>query len=70
MHSHVVIRMMLLTSLPHFILVVSNCRNPSLGLATKVRAYEGASKEGSLGVTFHGLGNARESEGMNPHTPK
>jgi hypothetical protein len=27
-------------------------------------------QEGSLGVTFHALENARKCEGMNPHTPK
>ncbi len=46
------------------------CRNPSLGLATKARAYEGTSQEGSPGVTFHAPESARECEGMNLHTPK
>jgi hypothetical protein len=27
-------------------------------------------QEGSLGVTFHAPGSAKECEGMNPHTPK
>jgi hypothetical protein len=44
--------------------------NFSLGLVTKAKACEGASQEGSTGVTFHALGSARECEGMNPHTPK
>ncbi len=46
------------------------CRNPSLRLVTKVRACKGAGQEGSLGVTSHTLGSAKECEGMNPHTPK
>ncbi len=46
------------------------CRNPSLGLATKVRAYEGVGQDWSLGVTFHVPMNVGECEGMNPHTPK
>jgi hypothetical protein len=33
------------------------CRNPSLGFATKVTTCEGASQEWSLGVTFHALGS-------------
>jgi hypothetical protein len=44
--------------------------NPSLGFATKVRAYKVAGQEGSSGVTFHVLENAKECEGMNLHTPK
>jgi len=27
-------------------------------------------QEGSLGVLLHALGNARECEGIDPHTPK
>jgi hypothetical protein len=46
------------------------CRNPSIGLTTKVRAYKGANQEWSLGITFHALGSVGECEGMNPHTPK
>jgi hypothetical protein len=46
------------------------CRNPSLGLTTKARAYKVASQEGSQGVTPHALGNVKKCEGMNPHTPK
>ncbi len=45
-----------------------SCRNPSLGLATKVKACKGASQEGSLGVTSHAIKNVRECEGMNPLT--
>jgi hypothetical protein len=37
---------------------------------TKARACKGANQKLSLGVTFHVLENARECEGMNPHTPK
>jgi hypothetical protein len=36
------------------------CRNPSLGFVTKARVYKGAGQEGSLGVTFHVLGNVGE----------
>jgi len=46
------------------------CHNPSLGLVTKTRAYEGTGQEGNLGVTFHAPRRAKECEGMNPHTPK
>jgi hypothetical protein len=46
------------------------CRNPSLGLATKARACEGAGQVGRPGVTFHALENVGECEGMNLHTPK
>jgi hypothetical protein len=46
------------------------CRNPNLGLATKVKACKVAGQEGSLGVISHVLGNAKECEGMNPRTPK
>jgi hypothetical protein len=48
----------------------SMCCNPSLGLATKAKAYKSASQEGSPGITFHAPRNAKECEGMNPHTPK
>jgi hypothetical protein len=42
-------------------------RNPSLGLATKVKACKSAGQKGSPGVTFHAFGSAKECEGMNPH---
>jgi len=48
---------------------VYNCCNPNLGLVTKAQACK-AGPRVSLGVTFHALGNAREWEEMNPHTPK
>jgi hypothetical protein len=60
----------------------NNCHNPSLGLATKAKAYKGVSQEEAreskqeeevreshhklLGV----LESVREYEGMNLHTPK
>jgi hypothetical protein len=47
-----------------------NCRNPSLGLATKARACKVAGQEGSLRVTPHAPGSVRKCEGMNLHTPK
>ncbi len=46
------------------------CRNLSLGLVTKARAYKSAGQEGSPGDTFHAPENAKECEGMNPHTHK
>jgi hypothetical protein len=46
------------------------CCNPSLGLATKVRACKGVGQEGGSKVTFHAFGNVKKCEGMNPHTPK
>jgi hypothetical protein len=46
------------------------CHNPSLGLATKVRACEGANQEWNRGDTFHAFGSVGKCEGMNPHTPK
>ncbi len=49
---------------------VMPCRNLSLGLATKARAYKGANQEGSPGLTSHAHGSAKECEVMNPHTPK
>jgi hypothetical protein len=36
-----------------------NCFNPSLGLATKVRAYKVVGQEGSPGVASHDHGSAR-----------
>jgi hypothetical protein len=45
------------------------CCNPSLGLATKARAYKVVSQEGSLGVTSHAPRSARGCEKINPHTP-
>jgi len=37
---------------------------------TEARAYKLVGQEGSLGVTSHAPGSAKECEGMNPHTPK
>jgi len=37
---------------------------------TNARACKRESQEGSLGVTSHALGSARECERMNPRTPK
>jgi hypothetical protein len=52
------------------LIILINCRNLNLGLATKIRACKGEGQKGSPRVTFHVLGSARECEGMNPHTPK
>jgi hypothetical protein len=46
------------------------CHDLNLGLATKARACKSAGQEGSLGVTFHAPGSAKECEGMNLYTPK
>ncbi len=46
------------------------CHNPSLGLATKERAYKGAGQKWSSRVTFHAPESVRDYEGMNPHIPK
>jgi hypothetical protein len=46
------------------------CRNPSLGLTTKVKACKVAGQEGSPGVTPHAPGSVGKCEGMNPHTYK
>jgi len=42
-----------------------DCRNPSLGLATKARACKGVSQERSLRVTSHALRILEECEEMN-----
>ncbi len=47
-----------------------NCRNPSLGLATKARGCKVAGQEGSPGVMPHAPKNVKECEGINLHTPK
>ncbi len=41
------------------------CRNPSLGLATKTKAYKGAGQKRSPGVTIHALGRLRVWESEN-----
>jgi hypothetical protein len=46
------------------------CHNPSLGIATKVRPYKGASQEGSPGITSHAPRSVGKCEGMDPYTPK
>jgi hypothetical protein len=46
------------------------CHNSSFGFTTKAKACKGAGQEGSSRVTFHVPGSVKESEGINPHTPK
>jgi hypothetical protein len=46
------------------------CHNPNLGLTTKARGYKVANQEGSLGIMSHAPKNARECEGIDPHTLK
>jgi hypothetical protein len=45
------------------------CRNPNLGLATKVKGLQDYGSRGSLGVTLYIPGSVRKCEGVNPHTP-
>jgi len=52
------------------IIIQLDCRNPSLGLATKARACKSAGQKGGLGSTSYIPGSARECERMSPHTPK
>ncbi len=47
-----------------------NCRNFSLGLATKARGCKVAGQEGSPKVMPHAFESARECEGIDPHPPK
>jgi hypothetical protein len=54
----------------HIFLCLLMCRNLSLGLVTKAGACKVAREEGSSGVRLHALGNARECEGIDLHTPK
>jgi hypothetical protein len=49
---------------------VIHYHNPSLGFATKAKAYKVVGQEGSPGVTSRALGSAKECEGMNLHIPK
>jgi hypothetical protein len=46
------------------------CRNPSFGLATKVKGLQGCGPKGSLKVTSGTPGSVGKCEGVNPHTPK
>jgi len=46
------------------------CLNPNLGFATKARGYKVVGQEGSPGVMPCAPKNARECEGIDPHTPK
>jgi hypothetical protein len=44
------------------------CRNPSLGLATKVRACKGTGQKESPGITSHALGKVGECENEHSHS--
>jgi hypothetical protein len=46
------------------------CHNLSLGLVTRARACKLASQEKSSKIRPYALENARECEGIDPHTPK
>jgi hypothetical protein len=46
------------------------CHNPSLGFATKARAYKGAGQKWNPKLTFHVHESMGECEGMNLHIPK
>ncbi len=55
----------------HFLYFLKQyCRNPSLGLTTKVKGCKVVGQERDPGVTSHAPKSAKECEGMNPHTPK
>jgi len=47
-----------------------DCRNPSFGLATKVKGLQGCGPRGSLGVTSDTPGSVGKCEGVSLHTPK
>ncbi len=47
-----------------------NCRNPNLGLATKVRGLQGCGPRRKPESHFTCSRECKECEGMNPHTPK
>ncbi len=46
------------------------CHDLSIGLTTKVRAYECVGQKWSPRVTFHAPESVKGCEGMNPHTRK
>jgi hypothetical protein len=46
------------------------CRDPSLRLATKARAYKGAGRKWIPRITFHVPRNVGRCEEMNPYAPK
>jgi hypothetical protein len=52
------------------ILEMPNCRNLSIGLATKAKGCKVASQKGSPGVMPHAPNCVRECEGIDPHIPK
>jgi len=45
------------------------CRNPSFGLATKAKGFQGCGPRGSPGVTSETPGSVGECEGVSLHTP-
>ncbi len=47
-----------------------HCRNPSFGLATKVKGLQGCGPRGSMGVASETPENVGECEGVSYHTPK
>jgi len=49
--------------------MLQQCRNPSLGLMTKVKVGNSAGQEWSPGVTFHVPKSVGKCEGMNPTLP-
>ncbi len=49
----------------YFFLIVDYCRNPSLGLVTRAKAYKGVGQEGSPGITSPAPKNVGKYEGMN-----
>jgi hypothetical protein len=49
---------------------IDHCRNPSFGLATKVKGLQGCGPKGNPGVTSHTPRSVGKCEGVNLHTPK
>jgi hypothetical protein len=47
-----------------------HCCNPSFGLATKAKGFQGCGPRGSPGVTSETPESVGECEGMSLHTPK
>jgi hypothetical protein len=68
--AHIAIKLNIKSMNVHLLKIMWSCCNPRLRLATKAKACKVVGQEGSLGVTSHALGSAKECEGMNLHTTK
>jgi hypothetical protein len=65
--SVVIIVMRVSTIVDFHVVLKEDCRNLSLGLTTKARAYKRCRPKVSPRITFHAPESARKCEGMNPH---